>query len=476
MKKGGGKVVTKTSNPLQDPEVLGMFNQMLGQDAPSYELAVPKYEALMISSVELLKNLNNIRKLSKNHAPQFEEHYNEIAIYIVNSDEAIENYKLERNGHTFYPVAKKADDFLNKKPKAGEKEKTIIEDSEISISKNEKNKIKKNLQIKIKDSNDNDKEITDKLIKNILGDIKTALNESSETNSEVSSEIEKESVKEKEKEKEKINGKGNGNSKKTGGKGKEAKGGKPNEKKETEFYPNYGDELPQVYYSLKNCDTIKTMSIMFKKLVEYKKYISDETNLDYSFIDSFEGDKILLLENICNFNIKALFNYFNSQEFKDSNIERHTPAYIHMLKNKILFYFHNIYEISFRILKMITDPEVDVKKFSSVIVQSISELRKHTQGCDKAFRKIVESIDLLQDNFEDYYKNFILTGNPTTIMTDYIVDVSKSIDKKVDPSIAVQFRKIIDIYRKSMNSSALKDPNVKKLFNMINENISLLDA
>ena len=136
MKKGGGKVITKSTNPLQDPEVLSMFNQMLGQDAPSYELAVPKYEALMISSIDLLKNLNNIRKLSRNHAPQFEEHYNEIALYIVKSDDIIENYKLERTGITFYPINKKAEDFLNKKPKAGEKDKTIIEDSEVSISKN----------------------------------------------------------------------------------------------------------------------------------------------------------------------------------------------------------------------------------------------------------------------------------------------------------------------------------------------------
>ena len=125
---------------------------------------------------------------------------------------------------------------------------------------------------------------------------------------------------------------------------------------------------------------------------------------------------------------------------------------------------------------MITDPEVDVKKFSKVIVDSISEMRKHTSGCDKAFRKIVESIDLLQDNFEDYYRNFISTGNPTTLMTDYIVDVSKSIDKKVDPTISVQFRKIIQTYQKNMNQAALKDPNVKKIFSMINENLSLLDS
>ena len=471
MGKGGAKVITKSSNPLQDPEILSMFNQMLGQDAPSYELAVPKYEALMISSVELLKNLNNIRKICKSHAPQFEEFYNELAIYIVNSDETIENFKLDSIGTTFYPVNKKAEDFLNKKPKAGEKDKTNIEDNDIVISKNEKNRIKKNLQNTTKDSNDNDKEITDKLIKNILGNIQTALNNDNDNEGEESSTVSGSSG---------SSGSLKGKSSEKGkGKTNEKSKGKPNEKskgKKFEFYTNYGEDLPQKYYQLKNCDTIKSMSIMFKKLVEYKKYISDETNLDYSFIDSFEGDTILPLGNISKFNIKALFNYFNSQEFLDSNIEKYTKAYIHMLKNKILYYFHNIYEISFRILKMITDPEVDVKKFSSVIVQSISELRKHTQGCDKAFRKIVESIDLLQDNFEDYYKNFILTGNPTTIMTDYIVDVSKGIDKKVDPSIAIQFRKIIDIYRKSMNSSALKDPNVKKLFSMINENISLLDS
>ena len=86
---------------------------------------------------------------------------------------------------------------------------------------------------------------------------------------------------------------------------------------------------------------------------------------------------------------------------------------------------------------------------------------------------------MLEDNFENYYRGFITTGDPKTIMTSYILDVSKDKvangDRKQMATLSKQFRNIIGHFEKNSNPEAKKDPRVKEVLKALKENMAQLD-
>ena len=124
------------------------------------------------------------------------------------------------------------------------------------------------------------------------------------------------------------------------------------------------------------------------------------------------------------------------------------------------------------VIILLQGQDVDVKKISSVIVSSISNAKKHVPRCEKAFKKIEESVLLLENNFNGYYKDFLQSNGPTSILEGFIMDVSKN--SEIDTQTTYQFRKIISHYRK-MSSGKITDPRINKLFKTLNHNLDLLD-
>ena len=120
-----------------------------------------------------------------------------------------------------------------------------------------------------------------------------------------------------------------------------------------------------------------------------------------------------------------------------------------------------------------TSPDVDVTEFSEIIVKSIAAIKKQIPRCDKAFAQIEKSIGLLQNNFNGYYKDFIQSQNPSTIIESFVIDVSDS--AKSDPQTARQFRKIINFYRKKTQGK-IKDPKLQAIFSALNSNINAMDG
>jgi hypothetical protein len=115
------------------------------------------------------------------------------------------------------------------------------------------------------------------------------------------------------------------------------------------------------------------------------------------------------------------------------------------------------------IYKAVASPDIDVEAFSEVIMRSISQLEgvPELNRCKKAFDKIKQSVGLLVGNFDGYYKDFIQSQNVSSIMENFIFDVSKG--AKSDPQESRQFRAIIQYYRKATQGK-VKDPKIQKLF------------
>lgn len=125
-----------------------------------------------------------------------------------------------------------------------------------------------------------------------------------------------------------------------------------------------------------------------------------------------------------------------------------------------------------RIVKLIMSPDVDIAKFSEKMVESLQKLKTRIPRCEKAFAKIAKSVNLLQDNFSDYYKDFLVAQNPNVILENFISDVSVS--SKADPDTIRQFRTIIEHCRSNFMGNN-KDPKIEKIFEVLNTNMEILE-
>jgi hypothetical protein len=217
------------------------------------------------------------------------------------------------------------------------------------------------------------------------------------------------------------------------------------------------EELGKAYLSIKGNHVIKTMIITCKNLITYKDKLSSGDDFDDSFISRIPGFDFCPFP-FSQYNIKRMWS--------SSNIDDRIKKYTFTVLRLILSNCKDVYEI-------LTSPDVDVKEFSKVIIASISDVKKAIPRCEQAFSKIEESVSLLEGNFNGYYKDFIQSQNPSTIIESFVIDVSNT--GNTDIQTTRQFRKIIDYYRKATQGK-IKDPKIKKVFDMLNSNFNTMES
>jgi hypothetical protein len=128
------------------------------------------------------------------------------------------------------------------------------------------------------------------------------------------------------------------------------------------------------------------------------------------------------------------------------------------------------------IYKTVTSPDVDISKLSEIIVGALGSLKKQIPRCEKAFKKITDSVNLLENNFDSYYKDFVQSSDPMNIFTGFIGDVADTCDS--DPQLIFQCRKIVNFYKKSMAKN-VNNPNMTsektRMFDSLMKNYSHLE-
>jgi hypothetical protein len=145
-------------------------------------------------------------------------------------------------------------------------------------------------------------------------------------------------------------------------------------------------------------------------------------------------------------------------------------------KRYILAVFASLYKHTYSIYRTINSPDVDIDKFTDLLMASIAELKKQPKLCRclSAFRRIEQSVELLKDKFTDYYRESISTGNENALISSFIVDVSNQ--GGADARLTREFRTIIQyMHEISQKTGKNKDPNVQRIMKMLNDNHSLME-
>ena len=220
------------------------------------------------------------------------------------------------------------------------------------------------------------------------------------------------------------------------------------------------DQLIHRYKLLKDHKVIKDCIHMCKNLIIYKKYIENNDNLSDIFIKSSKTHDLVIF-SFSNFDIKYLYTLLKIDE---------------SISKYLLIFLNMFYKTTYDIYEIVTSPDIDISKFSEIIVDSIKKAKKMIPRANKAFKKIEESVELLKNNFNTYYKDFISTKNPTIILENFILDCSKQQEEQdVDIELARQFKKIVMFYKKQ-SQGKIKDPRLTQIFEMLNKNFEMLNV
>ncbi len=219
------------------------------------------------------------------------------------------------------------------------------------------------------------------------------------------------------------------------------------------------DKVIKYYKMMKEHMTVKDCIHICKNLIRYKKYFEDNDNLSDSFIKSSKMHEFIIFP-FCSFDIKSIYTHIKV----DESISKYLLIFLNML-----------FKTTYDIYEIVTSPDIDISKFSDIIIQSIQQAKKMIPRANRAFRKIEDSVELLKNNFQGYYKDFISTKNPTIILENFILDCSKENGDDVDIELARQFKKIVMFYQKK-SQGKIKDPRVNQLFDMLNKNFDMLNV
>ena len=224
-----------------------------------------------------------------------------------------------------------------------------------------------------------------------------------------------------------------------------------------DIYTNLSDsDLCTFYKNLKDNIYIKKIVITGSRLSVYKNHIAEADKLDDIFINREPG---LILQPLAfsTFDLKTIWIMQSTNE---------------KAKKFILSILRRAYLIGIDTYDILTSPDVDIKKFSRILVEAIINMKKQIPRCDKAFGIIEKSVKLLEDNFKNYFRGSVEAGNPSVIMESFIIDITQS--QKASPSVTAEFRKIVAFLQEK--SSQNNDPKIKKLFGMLNNQFTSIDT
>lgn len=210
-----------------------------------------------------------------------------------------------------------------------------------------------------------------------------------------------------------------------------------------------------IYKNAKNTEFVANAIKICNKLIEYKKTLSnrDSNNKlkpDGMFIKSAPG-AVFQPFPFTSFNVK--------EAFIRNDMTEHYRNYILMVLAMAFEYTYNIYDIY-------ASPDWDPEIFAEIMRANLTSVKTKIPRCNKAFKKIEESLDLLKTNMNGYYREFVSTKNPSTMMENFVNDVAVNC-QNTDVETSRQFKTIIAEYRKLSNNN-ITDPRVKSLFDQVN--------
>ncbi len=229
--------------------------------------------------------------------------------------------------------------------------------------------------------------------------------------------------------------------------------------------PEDDKQMIAIYQALKDSFVVEEYLKVCKILKENEECVKDRCSLSDSFIKLCVCDEFYLFD-FAKINFKHLFTHILAENFQDKEELEDCKKYILIMCNMLYITTVDIYT-------MVTSPDIDIDKFSELVIDAIGAAKKQVPRCDKAFRMIENSVDMLKNGMSGYYKDFVATGNPLIILENFMQDMSN--DLYMDKVTMSQFKRIIFFFRKKAESMPHKSEQLKTVFGTLDKVVGIMD-
>ena len=223
--------------------------------------------------------------------------------------------------------------------------------------------------------------------------------------------------------------------------------------------------LIHVYQALKDSFAVEEYLKVCKALRQGEECIKDRCSLSDKFIKRSVGEELFIFD-FAKINFKHLFTHILEENFPEKDEFDGCKQYILVMFNMLYITTQDIYSI-------VTSPDVDIDKLSELIIKAITAAKKQVPRCDKAFRLIENSVDMLKNGMSSYYKDFVASGNPAIIFENFINDISG--DLHIDTQTLGQFKRIIYHFRKQANSMPNKNTKLDGVFTTLDKIMDIME-
>lgn len=226
------------------------------------------------------------------------------------------------------------------------------------------------------------------------------------------------------------------------------------------------ENLIPTYQALKDSFIVEEYLKVCKVLRSGEDCIKNHCDLSDKFIKRSVGEEFFLFD-FAKINFKHLFTHILEENFPEKDELSGCKQYILVMCNMLYITTQDIYTI-------VTTPDVDIDKLSEMIVKAISSAKKQVPRCDKAFRLIENSIDMLKSGMSSYYKDFVASGNPAVIFENFINDISNELS--IDTQTLGQFKRIIFHFRKQANNMPKKKMELDGVFTTLDKIMDIMEG
>ncbi len=114
--------------------------------------------------------------------------------------------------------------------------------------------------------------------------------------------------------------------------------------------------------------------------------------------------------------------------------------------------------------QIICEPLIDKEEMLKSIKYILDVITSKIGRCDEAVNILLNSTSIFSDNYEKYYKEFIISDNSQVFLTSFMSDIihDTKIKKKLHSKLTIrsQLRKIITLLRDKIKESGLLNENV----------------
>lgn len=128
------------------------------------------------------------------------------------------------------------------------------------------------------------------------------------------------------------------------------------------------------------------------------------------------------------------------------------------LRKLIFAFLAAVFTETYAIYSTTHSPDINIKNMCSVIIDALGGIRSHPElsRCGRAFARIEKSIGLLESKFDEYYKDFLESKDPSNIFTSFVSDVAT--DCETDTQLVFQCRRIVQFYKKKAAERSAANP------------------